>query len=127
MNNREILIYEAEKAMGNAYAPYSKFKVGAAVRTVDGHIFTGCNVENSSYGATICAERVAIFSAVAAGYTNFDMIAITCSDTTRYAYPCGMCLQVMNEFMPEGEVVLTSDEGVVVYNVRQLLPYGFDL
>ena len=111
--------------MKNAYAPYSKFQVGAALLAKDGRVFTGCNVENASYGATNCAERTAIFKAVSEGYREFDAIAIVASSGD-FASPCGICRQVLAEFMPEGKVILDSDEkGMVTYSVRELLPLGF--
>ncbi len=120
------LLNEAKIASQNAYAPYSKFNVGAALLTKDGKIYTGCNVENSSYGATICAERVAILKAVSEGERDFVAIAICCSED-RPAYPCGMCLQVMNEFMPSGIVYLCDSKGIYEYGLRELLPCGFDM
>lgn len=121
----EMLILQAKDAMKNAYAPYSRFKVGAAVVTKGGEVFKGCNIENASYGATNCAERTAIFKAISEGYREFEKIAIVASSGD-YASPCGICRQVLAEFMPEGEVILCSEEtGVVTYTVRELLPMGF--
>ena len=121
----EKLVALAKEAMKNAYAPYSKFQVGAALLAKDGRVFTGCNVENASYGATNCAERTAIFKAVSEGYREFDAIAIVASSGD-FASPCGICRQVLAEFMPEGKVILDSDEkGMVTYSVRELLPLGF--
>ena len=109
----EALILQAKDAMKNAYAPYSEFRVGAALLAKDGAVFKGCNVENASYGATNCAERTAVFKAVSEGYGD-------------YASPCGICRQVLAEFMPEGKVLLYSEEkGMVTYTVRELLPMGF--
>ena len=121
----EKLVARAKETMKNAYAPYSKFQVGAALLAKDGRVFTGCNVENASYGATNCAERTAIFKAVSEGYREFDAIAIVASSGD-FASPCGICRQVLAEFMPEGKVILDSDEkGMVTYSVRELLPLGF--
>ena len=121
----EKLVALAKEAMKNAYAPYSKFQVGAALLAKDGRVFTGCNVENASYGATNCAERTAIFKAVSEGYREFDAIAIVASSGD-LASPCGICRQVLAEFMPEGKVILDSNEkGMVTYSVRELLPLGF--
>ena len=121
----EMLILQAKDAMKNAYAPYSRFKVGAAVLTKDGVVFKGCNIENASYGATNCAERTAIFKAVSEGHREFEKIAIVASSGD-YASPCGICRQVLAEFMPEGKVILYSEEtGMVTYTVRELLPAGF--
>ena len=126
MNENEKLYDMALKAKDFAYAPYSKFKVGAAVLTSDGMVFLGNNIENASYGATICAERVAIFKAVSEAKTNIIKIAIA-SDTEEFTYPCGICRQVINEFMPEGEIILGNKNEVKVYKVSELLPHGFEL
>lgn len=121
----EALILQAKDAMKNAYAPYSGFRVGAALLAKDGSVFKGCNVENASYGATNCAERTAVFKAVSEGYREFEKIAIVASSGD-YASPCGICRQVLAEFMPEGKVLLYSEEkGMVTYTVRDLLPMGF--
>lgn len=93
----EELLLAALEVRQNAYAPYSKFAVGAAVRTLDGEIFTGCNVENASYGLTMCAERNAIFAAVCQGYTEFKELCVT-ADTEEPVAPCGACRQVIAEF-----------------------------
>ena len=121
----EKLVALAKEAMEHAYVPYSKFRVGAALLTKDGRVFKGCNIENASYGATNCAERTAIFKAVSEGCREFDAIAIVASSGD-YASPCGICRQVLSEFMPEGKVILDSEEkGMVTYLVRELLPFGF--
>ena len=106
MTDRE-LIEQAKKAMENAYVPYSHFKVGAALLDKNGTIFLGCNIENASYGATCCAERTAIFKAVSEGVTTFEKIAIV-SDSKKLTPPCGICRQVLLEFMPEGIVILEN-------------------
>ena len=111
------LIKMAEKARESAYAPYSGFKVGAALLTSDGKIFTGCNIENSSYGATICAERVAIFKAVSEGYRGFSKLAVT-------AMPCGMCRQALAEFCGEDFEVIVGKE---IYRLGDILPNSFTL
>lgn len=111
--------------MNHAYAPYSEFKVGAAVLCEDGSIFTGCNIENASYGATICAERVAICTAVAAGNRDIEKIAIV-SSSDKYTFPCGMCRQVMTEFMPEaGIIVLEQNSEIQEFRLEELLPNAF--
>lgn len=125
MKNEELMDY-AKKAYANSYAPYSRFCVGAALLTEDGQIFLGCNIENASYGATNCAERTAIFKAVSEGYRKFDKIAVAAKDGST-AYPCGICLQVMNEFMPDGTVILEKDNECTEYSVKSLLPFGFEL
>lgn len=126
MTEERKLMEEAKKALNYAYAPYSKYPVGAALLTNDGRIFTGCNVENASYGATNCAERTAVFKAVSEGYRQFQKIAVaSLSDKT--PYPCGICLQVLMEFMPEGTVILEEKGQLAVYPVKVLLPLAFGL
>ena len=125
MTNNELM-KRAKEATAFSYAPYSNFCVGAALLTKDGKIYTGCNVENASYGATNCAERTAIFKAVSEGYRQFDKIAIAAKDGST-AYPCGICLQVMNEFMPEGEILLEKNEQLFSCHLKDLLPSGFTL
>ncbi|MCS6775264.1 MAG: cytidine deaminase [Chloroherpetonaceae bacterium] len=121
------LLEEARRAARNAYCPYSRFPVGAAVETERG-VFTGCNVENASYGLAICAERVALFSAVAAGARAFRRLAVTCLRVAPDAsvserMPCGACRQVMAEFLPpEAEVIV---DGAGIWKVCELLPEGF--
>jgi cytidine deaminase len=110
-SERDRLISAAEDAARNAYAPYSRFQVGAAVLTSSGQIYAGCNVENASYGLTICAERVALFSAVATeGPDGFGVRAIAVATSTRApAPPCGACRQVMAEFGLDAEVFFFDD------------------
>ncbi len=120
------LIKIAKEAAEHAYAPYSEFYVGAALLTKDGTIFKGCNVENASYGATNCAERTAIFKAVSEGHRSFDKIAVIAQNGST-AFPCGICLQVMQEFMPDGIVILEKDNQMVEYQLKDLLPHGFIL
>ena len=110
----------ARAVRDNAHAPYSRFKVGAAIRTVSGAVFTGCNVENLSYGLTICAERVAIGSAVAAGARHFTCVAVV-ADTSEPVSPCGACRQVMAEFSVP-RVVLANRAGSVGVTLADLLP-----
>lgn len=126
----ENLLKAAHTAMNNAHAPYSNFKVGAALLAENGEIFTGCNVENASYGLTICAERNAIFSAVAAGTKNFTkMVIITNSDVT--PYPCGACRQVLVEFcQPEFKIYAVADnkqKTTEELTLGELLPKSFIL
>lgn len=123
----KLLIEKAEEAMENAYAPYSKFKVGAAVLTKEGELYLGCNIENASYGATNCAERTALFKAISEGVREFEKIAIV-SSYNDITYPCGICRQVIAEFMPKGEVILVDKErNIKKLKVSELLPYTFDL
>ncbi|RGG66688.1 cytidine deaminase [Eubacterium sp. AF17-7] len=123
MSNDE-LISKAYEAMKNSYAPYSKFNVGA-VALCGEKIYIGCNIENASFGATICAERCAIFKAVSDGCTKIDKIVIVCS-THNFAYPCGICRQVMTEFMDEnGIIVVTNDKEIREYKLSDLMPESF--
>jgi cytidine deaminase len=119
------LIVAAKKARENAYAPYSKYRVGAAIATKSGAVYTGCNVENASYGATICAERNAIGAMVAAG----DDSPIACAVVTagpKAAAPCGICRQVLYEFAPDMEIALVTAEGKRRdARLAELLPDGF--
>jgi len=123
--NKEELVNIAKKARENAYAPYSKFKVGAVLLTKSGKIFTGCNVENSSFGASMCAERVAVFKAVSEGEREFDAIAVV-TDTDDPAMPCGMCRQVLSEFSMDIKIYAANLNGKVkTTTLRELLPYAF--
>lgn len=126
--NDEELVEKAKKAMTYAYAPYSNFKVGAALLTNTGKVYTGCNIENSSYGASNCAERTAVFNAVSNGERNFTKIAIVSSGGD-FTFPCGICRQVLSEFMSgEQTVILTNDAGETrVYSIEELLPHAFRL
>lgn len=125
MENKE-LYRKAVEAMKNSYAPFSKFTVGAALLTKEGKFFTGVNVENSSYGATICAERTAYVKAVSEGYREFDRIAIVCNEGA--AWPCGICRQFMYEFGSD-LIVITGDdeENLRMMTLQELLPEGFKL
>lgn len=118
----------AEKACENAYAPYSKFKVGAALLASDGRVFTGCNVENSSYGAGICAERTAAVKAVSEGAASFSAIAIA-NAGGGLTFPCGICRQFLSEFAEEGfRVILRNDKGnLEIFTLEELMPHGFKL
>lgn len=123
----EILIKEALKARENAYVPYSKFKVGAAVYTEDGKIFSGCNIENASFGATNCAERTAVFKAVSEGAKAITAVAIV-GDISTYTYPCGICRQVLAEFAKDEnmEVILAKNEReYIVKKLCDILPGAF--
>lgn len=118
------LVEEAFKAKERAYAPYSNFRVGAALLAEDGSVYTGCNVENASYGATCCAERVAIFSAVADGKRSFKAIAVV-SDHEGFTFPCGICRQVMLEFDIPTVIVADSSGAYREYALKDLIPNGF--
>ena len=131
MNNQQ-LINAALEARTRAYAPYSHFAVGSSVLTKDGQVYTGCNVENASYGATNCAERTAIFKAVSEGNKEIIKIAIvggkTGEEITEYAYPCGVCRQVMAEFSNPKELkvlVAKSEEEYLEMTLEELLPNSF--
>jgi len=116
----EDLIAVAWEARERAYAPYSNFKVGAALLSADGQVFQGCNVENISYGLTICAERVAIGAAVAQGVTRFDKVAVV-ADTKEPVSPCGACRQVLAEFGVK-TIILANKQGSVAFSLEELLP-----
>lgn len=128
--NHEQLIAESKLARLKAYAPYSKFLVGAALQTKDGRVFHGCNVENASYGLCNCAERTALFSAIAAGYKrgDFTTMAVT-GNTDGPIAPCGACRQVMIELGgPHMEVILTNLQGAVMHTTAgKQLPDAFYL
>ncbi len=125
---RKRLHAAARKAMKNAYAPFSNFKVGAAILTADGKIFPGCNVENSSYGMTNCAERTAIFSAVAAGGPRLEILAVAVTNAQGVpCSPCGACRQVIYEFGPDAIVFYQGQDGDAESSITELLPEGFRL
>ena len=123
----ETLLTLAREAMTRSYSPYSGYPVGAALHAVDGRIFQGCNVENASFGATICAERTAMVKAVSEGAREFDVIAIATRDTP--GWPCGICRQFMSEFAPDLRVLVTWGDGRYVEEstLGQILPHQFDL
>lgn len=123
------LMAKAVRARRGAYAPYSRFAVGAALLCRDGSVYTGCNIENAAYTPTVCAERVAFFKAVSDGHRDFAAIAISGGPMgapgTQTA-PCGVCRQVMMEFCtPDFEIVLGTEEDCKVYTLSELLPLGF--
>ena len=119
------LIDAARAAQGRAYAPYSNFRVGAALESEDGTIYTGCNVENASYGLTICAERAAICAAVAAGARKFRRVVVV-SDSDPPAAPCGACRQVLSEFGRELRIDGIGPARTVSWTIADLLPAAFD-
>ena len=120
------LLKAAKEASLNAYAPYSGYKVGAALLCRDGTVFTGCNVENASYSLTICAERNAVFQAVNAGFRDFVAIAIYVDDDKLFP-PCGACRQVLAEFNPAMEVLYANRAQSCRSNLESLLPQAFTL
>lgn len=126
MNPSELML-AAREAMPNAYAPYSGYKVGAALLCDDGTIFQGCNVENASYGLTVCAERTAVCSAVASGHVQFKAIAIVASGP-HAPYPCGACRQVLTEFCPpDFAVYVAGEDGYKAFTLGELLPHDFGM
>jgi cytidine deaminase len=126
MNPQENLVDAARRARENAVAPFSKFRVGAAVRTKSGKIYGGCNVENASYGLTICAERVAIFKALSEGERDFDAVAVV-TDADKLTPPCGACRQIIWEFCGDAEVILGNLKGKTeLHRMSALLPHPFD-
>ena len=123
----KMLYAEALKVRENAYAPFSGFQVGAALLTEDGQVYTGVNIENSSYGATICAERTAFVKAISEGHRKFKALAVTAGDEQE-ALPCGICRQFMYEFSPELEIITgTDEEHLNIRTLEELLPLGFRL
>ena len=118
------LLAAARQVRANAYAPYSGFLVGAAIRAESGRIFVGCNVENASYGATICAERSAVVQMVAAGEQRIVSVAIFV-DAEALAMPCGMCRQVLGEFADDAAVVVANPQTQELFALADLLPHRF--
>ncbi|MCX7710303.1 MAG: cytidine deaminase [Clostridia bacterium] len=125
MEDKE-LVKLANEAKKNAYAPYSKFRVGAAVLTENGKVFTGVNIENASFGATNCAERTAVFKAVSEGENKIRAVAIA-SDSEEYIYPCGICRQVLAEFGDRNMKVICSKPNgeFIVRKLEEVLPNAF--
>ncbi len=119
----EELICKAKEAMQYSYSPYSKFKVGACILTADGRTFTGCNIENASYGATNCAERTAVFKAISEGARDFVTIAIAAEKAM--PWPCAICRQVLNEFAPSIRVLVACGDERDEATLSELLPHAF--
>ena len=126
MTDRELMS-RAKEASLNAYAPYSRFAVGAAIECSDGTVYTGCNIENASFGATICAERVALSKAISDGRRKgFVMLAVA-ADSETYCMPCGMCRQFISEFSSDIEILSARGDGrYTSYRLSQLLPHPFE-
>ena len=125
--NNDALLAAARAARENAVATFSKFRVGAALRAKSGKVYTGCNVENASYGLTICAERVAIFKALSEGERGFDAIAVV-TDAEKLTPPCGACRQIIWEFCGDAEVILGNLKGKTeVHRMSALFPLPFDI
>ena len=126
MADSDALVEAARDARERAVADYSGFKVGAALETADGRIITGCNIENATYGLTVCAERVAMFKALSDGHRDFRRIAIV-ADTASPTPPCGACRQILWEFAGDLDVILANLETIAAtYQMRDLLPHPFD-
>ena len=127
---KQTLIEKAKEAMKSAYAPYSSFKVGAALLCSDGSIYTGCNIENASFSPTVCAERVAIFKAVSDGKREFSAIAVCGGKdgvlAEKFCYPCGVCRQVLSEFCDKDfKIYVMSNGDVKECTLSELLPESF--
>ena len=122
--NYDMLIEKAQEAMENAYVKYSGFKVGAALLTKSGKVYTGCNIENSSFGATICAERVAFAKAISEGEREFEAIAVA-SSLKGFTYPCGICRQFMSEWGLDVKLITKSGDKVRIHTIGELLPEAF--
>jgi cytidine deaminase len=126
VTDKDLLIEAAKQARENAHAPYSNFRVGAALRSTSGRIFGGCNVENATYGLTMCAERVAIFKAVSEGERGFRAIAVI-TDTDALTPPCGACRQLIWEFCGDIPVSMANLSGKIeVIQMKELFPRAFD-
>lgn len=123
--NKKELIKKACEARKKAYTPYSNFPIGAALLTEEGEVFTGCNIENASYGLTSCAERTAIHKAVSEGYRKFKALAVV-ADSIKPVSPCGACRQVINEFGDNIKIILSNLQGdIIETESRKLLPGAF--
>lgn len=129
MTDYKSLVVQAQKAREHSYSPYSHFRVGAALLTKSGKVYTGCNIENAAYSATNCAERTAIFKAVSEGERDFEAIAIVGGregETAEFCAPCGVCRQVIAEFCKKDfKIVLGNEQKYEVYTLDTLLPFAF--
>ena len=122
----DLLVQAALAARLNAFAPFSKFLVGAAIEDIDGRVHTGCNVENATYGLTLCAERVAVFKAISEGARKFRRVVVA-ADTETLTPPCGACRQILWEFCGDVELVLVNLAGKTeTYHLKELFPKPFD-
>jgi cytidine deaminase len=128
ITDKELMIKAAE-ARGRSYTPYSHYRVGAALLSKDGSVFTGCNIENATYTPTVCAERTAFFKAVSEGVTEFEKIAIVGGregEVSEFCSPCGVCRQVMAEFCDENFIVLLGNaDKFSAYPLKEILPFAF--
>jgi cytidine deaminase len=126
VTHTDDLVQAALQARGRAHAPYSHFRVGAALEDANGRIHTGCNIENATYGLTLCAERVAVFKAISEGVRKFRRVAVA-ADTENLTPPCGACRQILWEFCGDIEVVLLNPRGKIeTLRMKDLLPRAFD-
>ncbi len=129
MIDDKTLMEEAQKARERSYSPYSRFRVGAALLTKSGKVYTGSNIENASYPAGVCAERVAIFKAVSEGERAFEALALVGGkegETADFCAPCGICRQVISEFCPKNfKILLGNPEKFEAHTLRELLPLAF--
>ena len=121
----DLLISKAKEARNLAQARYSNFKVGAALLTLNNQIITGCNIESSSYGLTICAERVALTKALSQGISQFKAIAIYAREGS-YCSPCGACRQLLHDYAPDIDVITTNGKELQIIKLKTLLPQAFD-
>ncbi len=129
--NKKDLFMLAKESMKNSYSPYSNYNVGASLLCKNGSIYKGCNIENASYSVTICAERTALFSAIANGERNFEAICVVGGkngEITDYAMPCGVCRQVLAEFCDADFKIYVgiSEDNIKEFNLGELIPYSFD-
>ena len=127
--NKELLIEKSIEALKLSYSPYSNFRVGAAILLKDGTIILGANIENASYGLTMCAERNTVFKTILSGYKTEDMVAMAlCAEADEVRYPCGACRQVLSELFPlEAPIYVHNTKGKILEtNVKELLPYIFN-
>lgn len=128
--NYQELVQKAIEARKYSYSPYSKFKVGAALLTAENELYTGVNIENASFGLTVCAERTALLKAVSEGSSNFVALAVACdTDSFSDAYPCGACRQVMAEFLDDAsDIIISVNTGEYrIHKMKELLPHAFKL
>ena len=127
--NKELLIEKSIEALKLSYSPYSNFRVGAAILLKDGNIILGANIENASYGLTMCAERNTVFRTILSGYKTEDMVAMAlCAEADEVPYPCGACRQVLSELFPvDAPIYVHNTKGKMLEtNVKELLPYIFN-
>ena len=120
----EVLLEKARKALAYSYSPYSRYRVGAALESHDGRVFTGCNVENNSYGATVCAERVALYKAISEGAQSFTRLAVA-SEQGKDPIPCGLCRQSLWEITGDIDILVTNGKDTQTFRLKELYPHPF--